>query len=166
MTKDNEFGENELIRTLEIQKDIMISCLGFHDQMKCIIVGTNNGVLQFFESDTGKKGPSYSEPVHQTVEITNIILIPDIKEFVITTDSLGRINFIALPPLNLAKDNKIFMITNTNPDMEKTEAGIQITSAIYCEANQQLFISDDCVIITHPMPTLPTPLQLIYIGIH
>jgi len=69
------------------------------------------------------------------VEITNIILIPDIKEFVITTDSLGRINFIALPPLNLAKDNKIFMITNTNPDMEKTEAGIQITSAIYCEAN-------------------------------
>ena len=64
MTKDNEFGENELIRTLEIQKDIMISCLGFHEQMKCIIVGTNNGVLQFFESDTGKKGTSYSEPVH------------------------------------------------------------------------------------------------------
>ena len=161
MTKDNEFGENELIRTLEIQKDIMISCLGFHEQMKCIIVGTNNGVLQFFESDTGKKGPSYSEPVDQMVEITNIVLIPDIKEFVITTDSLGRINIIALPPLNMAKDNKIFMITNSNPDMEKTEAGIQITSAIYCDHNQQLFISDDCVFTPFPSPSL-----FIYIGIH
>jgi hypothetical protein len=49
------------------------------------------------------------------VEITNIVIIPDIKEFVITTDSLGRINFIALPPLNMAKDNKIFSITNINP---------------------------------------------------
>lgn len=67
------------------------------------------------------------------VEITNIVLIPDIKEFVITTDSLGRINFIALPPLNMAKDNKIFSITNVNPVQdEKSESGIPITSAIYC----------------------------------
>lgn len=30
MTKDNDFGENELIRTLEITKEVMISCLSFH----------------------------------------------------------------------------------------------------------------------------------------
>lgn len=30
MTKDNDFGENELIRTLEITKEVIITCLSFH----------------------------------------------------------------------------------------------------------------------------------------
>lgn len=45
MTKDNEFGENELIRTIEIQKDVLMCSMIFHEPNKNIIIGTNNGVL-------------------------------------------------------------------------------------------------------------------------
>lgn len=43
MTRDNEFDENELIRTLEL-KDVLITSLSFHSKGKSIIVGTNNGI--------------------------------------------------------------------------------------------------------------------------
>lgn len=53
MTLDNDFGENELIRTLEL-KDVMITSLGFDPITKMIIVATNTGITSFYESDTGK----------------------------------------------------------------------------------------------------------------
>lgn len=60
MTRDNEFGENELIRTLEL-RDVLITSLSFISQGKAIIVGTNNGITGFYESDTGKLNGSFSE---------------------------------------------------------------------------------------------------------
>ena len=60
MTLDNDFGENELIRTLEL-KDVMITALDFDPITKMIIVATNTGITSFYESDTGKQNGSYSE---------------------------------------------------------------------------------------------------------
>lgn len=43
MTLDNDFGENELIRTLEL-KDVMITSLEFDPTTRMIIVSTNTGI--------------------------------------------------------------------------------------------------------------------------
>lgn len=66
MTRDNEFGENELIRTLEL-KDVMMTSLNFSSKGKAIIVGTNNGITGFYESDTGKLNGSFSESIQYEV---------------------------------------------------------------------------------------------------
>ena len=50
---DNDFGENELIRTLEL-KDVIITSLNYHEANKFILVGTNTGITGFYEVDTGK----------------------------------------------------------------------------------------------------------------
>lgn len=112
MTRDNEFDENELIRTLEL-KDVLITSLNFHSVGKAIIVGTNNGITGFYESDTGKLNGSCSEILNYE-EISGITLITNIKLFIITTTSLGNINFLAMPPL-LYKYNKVFSFPNLDP---------------------------------------------------
>ena len=43
MTLDNDFGENELIRTFEL-KDVTITSLNFNDLSKFVIVATNTGI--------------------------------------------------------------------------------------------------------------------------
>jgi len=53
MTLDNDFGENELIRTLEL-KEVMITSLWFDPATKMVVVSTNTGITAFYESDTGK----------------------------------------------------------------------------------------------------------------
>lgn len=60
MTLDNDFGENELIRTLEL-KDVVITSLNYEPNYKLIVVGTNNGITGLYESDTGKLNGTYSE---------------------------------------------------------------------------------------------------------
>ncbi|KRX07968.1 WD40-repeat-containing domain [Pseudocohnilembus persalinus] len=138
MTKDNEFGENEIIRTLEL-KEVIISSLNFQSQGKMIIVGLNNGNTGFYESDTGKLNGTFCEPIKYE-EITKVTLLKDISLFVITTTSLGNINFISMPPL-LYKYTKVFKIENTDP--LQGGQNLQITDCIYCEQNKQLFISDE-----------------------
>jgi WD40 repeat protein len=96
MILDNDFGENELIRTLEM-KDVTITSLNFDPITKMVIVSTNTGITAFYESDTGKQTGSFSEATHYE-EITSINLIEKLP-YIITTTTDGKINFIALPPL-------------------------------------------------------------------
>lgn len=138
MIKDNEFAENELIRTLEL-KDVVITCLNFHQNAKAIVVGTNNGITAFYESETGKIIGTVSEPL-STEEITNINLLPDADNFLITTTSLGKVNIIAVPPL-IFKNTKVYSFKNYDPTESNQVLGI--SNSIYYSKLMQLFISDD-----------------------
>ena len=79
-----------------------------------ILVGTNNGITGFYESDTGKLNGTFSEPISHE-EINNLNLIPRARYFLMTTCSSGKINFIALAPL-LYKYTKVFTFTNIDPE--------------------------------------------------
>ncbi|KAL4503262.1 hypothetical protein ABPG72_000868 [Tetrahymena utriculariae] len=117
MTLDNDFGENELIRTLEL-KDVLITSLGFDPTTKMIIVATNTGITSFYESDTGKQNGSFSE-LTQYEEITSLNLIKNLP-YIITTTTNGKINFIALPPL-LFKFQKVFYFKNEDSEQKLIE---------------------------------------------
>ncbi|EGR33574.1 hypothetical protein IMG5_048910 [Ichthyophthirius multifiliis] len=112
MTVDNDFGENELIRTFEL-KEVTITSLAFNELSKLIVVATNTGITQFYESDTGKCNGSYSE-LTQYEEITSLNCIEKIP-YMITTTTNGKINFIALPPL-LYKFQKVYSFKNDDTE--------------------------------------------------
>lgn len=42
-----------MLRTLELS-DVVITSLGFDYKTKLVIVGTNTGLIGYYESDTGK----------------------------------------------------------------------------------------------------------------
>ena len=55
MTKDNGFGENISMKTIEL-RDAMVSTVIYYPDPKCkfIVVGTTSGVILFYESETSK----------------------------------------------------------------------------------------------------------------
>lgn len=62
ITRDNDFGENELLKTID-SKDAVISSMIYDPDPKCkfIIVGCNNGSIAFYESETGKLNRTYTD---------------------------------------------------------------------------------------------------------
>lgn len=117
MILDNDFGENELIRTLEM-KEVLITSLDFDPVTKMVIVATNTGITAFYESDTGKQNGSYSEATVYE-EITSLNLIKNLP-YIITTTTNGKINFIALQPL-LFKFQKVFSFRNEDSEQQHIE---------------------------------------------
>lgn len=62
LINDNDFGENEILKTIEI-KECAISCITYDPDPKCkfVIVGTNTGATFFYESETGKLYRTYND---------------------------------------------------------------------------------------------------------
>jgi len=54
ITLDNDLSDSETMRTIEIDKSVIISALQYDPISKLIISGTQTGALTFWEMDTGK----------------------------------------------------------------------------------------------------------------
>jgi hypothetical protein len=54
LLKENDAGRYEILRNIFIRKEVSISYLAYSERAKTIIVGTNYGVIGFYEVETGK----------------------------------------------------------------------------------------------------------------
>jgi len=137
MTLDNDLGELEILRVLEL-KEVIITALQFEPLTQFVVVGTNNGIAGFYESDTGKLHGTVVEQV-QYEEISAVCILPEMP-FIILTSSLGRVSFVALPPF-LFKFTKVFSFANSDTKLPAQGAGI--TAATYAASIFKLFLADE-----------------------
>jgi hypothetical protein len=105
MILDNDFGENQILRTLDVTGNTSITSLNFDSLSKLIIIGTNTGITGFYESDTGKQSGTFQES--SGFEEISYTCVMNCVPYIITISTLGKINFIALPPL-LYKMTKVY----------------------------------------------------------
>lgn len=136
LLKENDAGRYEILRSIHIRKEVAISSLAYSERAKTIIVGTNYGVIGFYEVETGKL--MGSTPTSNTeTSVTSISVLEDIP-YLIETNSSGRISVVATPPHQL-RFSRVFSILQ--PDSESPTDTSKITCALF--RRKRLFVGDD-----------------------
>jgi hypothetical protein len=134
--KENDAGRYDILRTIYIKKEVSVSCLAYSDRAKTVIVGTNFGVIGFYEMETGKLMGSTSTSSVET-SVTSINLVTDLP-YIIETNNSGRISVVATPPHQL-RFSRVFSVLQ--PDSESPYDTSKITSSIF--RKNKLYVADD-----------------------
>jgi WD40 repeat protein len=93
-------------------------------------------LLVAWEVETSKVNGKYHEQKDE--EITSICPIEGLP-YVLISNAVGYISFVALPPL-IFKYTKVFSYINTDPELRMA---VGIVTMIYCDKNEKIFIADD-----------------------
>jgi len=135
ISDDKKLNESEIIRTIHLP-EVVVSYLEYEPKNKFIISGTHNGLLAFWEIETGKLNGTYHEEKDE--EITSICII-DNSNYIILSNAIGQISIVGLPPF-------LFKYTNihcfSNLDIE-TKSTVGIVSMSLCNKTSRIFILDD-----------------------
>ena len=135
ISDDKKLNESELIRTI-LLPEVVVSYLAYEPQNKFIISGTHNGLLAFWEIETGKLNGTYHEQKDE--EITSICLI-DTTNYIILSNAFGQISIVGLPPL-LYKYTNIHCYANLDSD---SKSAVGIVSMSLCNKLSRIYILDD-----------------------
>lgn len=135
ISDDKKLNESEIIRTIHLP-EVVVSYLVYEPKNKLIISGTHNGLVAFWEIETGKLNGTYHEPKEE--EITVICPI-ETSNYLILANAIGQISIVGLPPL-LFKYTKIHSFTNTD---QETKTSVGIVSMCLCNKLSKLYILDD-----------------------
>lgn len=135
ISDDTKLNESEIIRTIHLP-EVVVSYLAYESKNKFIISGTHNGLLAFWEIDTGKLNGTYHEPKDE--EITSICPI-ETSNYLILSNAIGQISIVGLPPL-LFKYTSIHSFSNIDPD---NKSSVGIVSMALCNRTSRIFILDD-----------------------
>lgn len=135
ISDDKKLNESEIIRTIHLP-EVIVSYLTYEPKNKFIVSGTHNGLLAFWEIETGKLNGTYHEPKDE--EITSICPI-ETSNYLILSNAIGQISIVGLPPL-LFKYTKIHTFTNLETD---TRNSVGIVSMCLCNKTSRIFLLDD-----------------------
>jgi len=135
ISDDKKLNESEIIRTIHLP-EVVVSYLSYELQNKLIVTGTHNGLIAFWEIETGKLNGTYHEPKDE--EITSICSI-ETSNYIMLSNAIGQISIVGLPPL-LFKYTNIHSFTNIDPD---TKSAVGIVSMSLCNKTSRIFILDD-----------------------
>lgn len=135
MNSDTEINEAEQIRSITLQ-DLILTSMTYKYNEKMLITGTRNGVINFWEAETGKCVGTYNV---LNEEITSICPLRDL-EYILIGTSLGKISLVATPPSPF-RFSKVYEFTNY--DTEITTSAIYIQDMIWSEEERMLLIADE-----------------------
>ena len=135
ISDDKKLNESEIIRTIHLP-EVVVSFLEYEPKNKFIISGTHNGLLAFWEIETGKLNGTYHEEKDE--EITSICII-DNSNYIILSNAIGQISIVGLPPF-LFKYTNIHCFSNIDPD---TKSLVGVVSMSLCNKTSRIFILDD-----------------------
>ena len=133
---DKTVNESELARVITLQ-EVALTAIVYQSLNKLIVTGTQNGIVAFWEAETGKflgQCACFGQE-----EIASIVVLKDL-DYVIAATSTGKIGIIVTPPSTL-RYNKIFEFINYDDDGLKVP--VYPVHMIWSHEKRYLYIADD-----------------------
>lgn len=140
LNTDGDINDSENLRNIIIN-EAQISALVYEATNKMLIIGTQNGIVGFYEAETGKfiGQCSVQQDSSQNEEISGVVCLTSLP-YIIAATSAGRMIVVARPPSPF-KYAQVF--TFVNHDVDKPNLLPFIHSIIWCHKTRRLFIDDE-----------------------